>query len=173
MIKEKVRPKQPSHQAWSEAEKSASKTKIVDYDSKTIIEMFRIAYMAKDIDVVDIQSRKRPVVECNATLATAILSSFRGVSLKDVGILFGKHHATIIHYRDLYEESLSKVSEYRELYSELTAFAYNEKYNFGTASTTIDDGIKDKDLVVKLREEIVVLKKKLRYIRKITKIIDN
>jgi hypothetical protein len=173
MIKEKVRPKQPSHSAWSQADKNISKTKITFYDAEIIIEMFKLAYTESNINASEIESRKRHVVECNAVLATSILSNFRGVSLKDVGFLFGKHHATIIHYRDLYEESLSKVSECRSLYSTLSNFAYSHQHTFGVESVAITETTNKEDLIVRLKEEVSTLKKKLRYIRKITKIIDN
>jgi len=173
MIEEKVRPQQPSNSAWSQADKNMSKTKITFYDAEIVIEMFKLAYTERNIRAIDIASRKRHVVECNVVLATSILSNFRGISLKDVGSLFGKHHSTIIHYRDLYEESLSKVSECRLLYSTLSNFAYSQQHTFGIESVGITETTNKDDLIVRLKEEVLTLKKKLRYIRKITKIIDN
>ena len=62
-----------------------------------IVSLFEYAYDFNDILVDDLNTRKRHYVETNMAIATVIRRNFM-LPLSDIGRMFNKSHATILHY---------------------------------------------------------------------------
>tara|TARA_R110000787_G_scaffold172894_3_gene285510 strand:- start:2212 stop:2781 length:570 start_codon:yes stop_codon:yes gene_type:complete len=102
--------------------------------NKTILSnVFSRAFVHMSIDSDMIDSRKRTMVNTNIVIASVIHDYFR-FTLSQIGKMFGKHHATIIHYVKVYEETLCMEKDSVELYNKLAEYCRFELY-----------GEKDKD----------------------------
>jgi len=97
---------------------------------KVISSIIRTAYTESEIEEHQVGTRLRNVVETNAIISVVILNNFRSMSLSSVGKIFEKHHATIIHYRSLYEESLCMSRRSLELYNVLNQICFGAIYNY-------------------------------------------
>lgn len=94
----------------------------------TIKSLFRTAYKDFSITNKHLGTRRREFIEVNATLAFVIREQYRSLSLQSIGNLFGKNHATIIHYIEVYENILCGLAQYRKLHEKLTAMVMLDMY---------------------------------------------
>jgi len=67
------------------------------------------------------------MVNTNIVIASVIHDYFK-FTLNQIGKMFGKHHATIIHYVKVYEETLCMEKESVELYNKLAEYCRFELY---------------------------------------------
>ena len=99
--------------------------------SKIIIkELFNYAYTTYGISEEDLNTRKRRVVDTNCIIVTVISEQFRNLSLEKIGGLINKHHATVIHYKDNYQNILCLDSNLRDLYDTLHNKCNMKKYGW-------------------------------------------
>ena len=103
----------------------------------TVKSLFRKAYKDFSIKTSDIGTRKRVFIEVNATIAFVIREHYRSLSLQSIGNLFGKNHATIIHYIEVYENILCMLPQYRKLHENLSSMVMLDMFG-------IDQQIKGK-----------------------------
>tara|TARA_R100000541_G_scaffold57927_1_gene68469 strand:+ start:480 stop:842 length:363 start_codon:yes stop_codon:yes gene_type:complete len=112
-------------------------------------------------------SRKRIYVETNAIIASVVYEYFN-VTVSQVGKMFNKHHATILHYINMYEETLCMNKSSKSLYKALTRYVresiYGENgeksYNIGELSNK-----KLKEVNLELKAEVNFLEKKLAKVK--------
>jgi len=96
--------------------------------NKTILSnVFSRAYLHMSIDSDMIDSRKRAMVNTNIVIASVVHDYFK-FTLSQIGKMFGKHHATIIHYVKVYEETLCMEKDSVELYNKLAEYCRFELY---------------------------------------------
>tara|TARA_B100000767_G_scaffold255676_1_gene262038 strand:- start:1190 stop:1552 length:363 start_codon:yes stop_codon:yes gene_type:complete len=116
-------------------------------------------------------SRKRVYVETNAIIA-AVVKEYFNVTVSQVGKMFNKHHATILHYINMYEETLCMNKSSRELYQSLTLYVRESIYGPG-GEKDYNIGEKSnkqlKEINLQLKAQIKTLEKK---ITNITELLD-
>ena len=140
---------------------------ITDKEKDLICNIFIKAYLHEDIKSDMLGSRKRIYVETNAIIASVVYEYFN-VTVSQVGKMFNKHHATILHYINMYEETLCMNKSSKSLYKALTRYvresiygANGEKnYNIGELSNK-----KLKEVNLELKAEVNFLEKKLAKIK--------
>ena len=103
---------------------------ITDKEKELISNIFIKAYLHEDIKYDMLGSRKRVYVETNAIIAS-VVSEYFNVTISQVGKMFNKHHATILHYINMYEETLCMNKKSRELYYSLTTHVKDVLYGPG------------------------------------------
>jgi len=118
----------PTEMPWTQAHKNIDKQIESPSCVIAIKNVFRKAYIKHSIQVEDLHTRRRRLVDINMIIASVITDQYRNLPLKTIGNLFDKHHATIIHYKKLYENVLCSIPEYFLLYQELTDLCVYEKY---------------------------------------------
>ena len=92
--------------------------------------MFKKAYTHKDIELKHLGTRKRMFVETQAIIISVIYEYFK-ITLSQLGSIIGKHHATTLHYVNLYEDILCSEDKNRELYEMLAEYVNEELYGAG------------------------------------------
>tara|TARA_R100000654_G_scaffold39471_2_gene65273 strand:+ start:3088 stop:3597 length:510 start_codon:yes stop_codon:yes gene_type:complete len=85
---------------------------------RIIKNLFSFAYEIKCVYPSDVGNRYRHVVEANASISILIDKHFP-FTLSFIGKIMRKHHATIIHYKNLYKNCLSYDKEYLRLIKNL------------------------------------------------------
>jgi len=140
---------------------------ITDKEKDLICNIFIKAYLHEDIKSDMLGSRKRIYVETNAIIASVVYEYFN-VTVSQVGKMFNKHHATILHYINMYEETLCMNKSSKSLYKALTRYVresiYGENgeksYNIGELSNK-----KLKEVNLELKAEVNFLEKKLAKVK--------
>tara|TARA_R110000744_G_scaffold372683_2_gene484459 strand:+ start:3220 stop:3711 length:492 start_codon:yes stop_codon:yes gene_type:complete len=117
-----------TQQPWTSAFVEIDKH-IKEPSTKSCIKsIVKFAYRKHQIEVKDLYTRKRNVVDINIILVTIISEQFRNLPLRVIGGIFKKHHATVIHYKKNYENVLCGIPAYLLLHRELTDICVYEKY---------------------------------------------
>lgn len=143
---------------------TAIKNNLDDKIQETVQSLFKRAYKDFSIQMSDLGTRRRNFIEVNAVIAFVMKEHFRNLSLQAIGNIFGKNHATIIHYIDVYENILCQLPQYRKLHEKLSAIVMNDMYG-------IDQEINAKNKTwlkaecLRLSEENKELKKALENIK--------
>ena len=144
---------------------------ITDKEKDLISSIFIKAYLHEDIKYDMLGSRKRVYVETNAIIA-AVVKEYFNVTVSQVGKMFNKHHATILHYINMYEETLCMNKSSRELYQSLTLYVRESIYGPG-GEKDYNIGEKSnkqlKEINLQLKAQIKTLEKK---ITNITELLD-
>jgi len=91
-------------------------------------------------------------VETQAIIIAVIYEYFK-ITLKQLGYIIEKHHATSLHYINLYEDVLCSKDENRELYEMLADYINKELYGNG--------GNESYNVFSKDNKELKILCKKL------------
>jgi|21_taG_2_1085346.scaffolds.fasta_scaffold24721_4 hypothetical protein len=100
---------------------------IKDRDREIIGALIQKAYLYNDITVDILNTRKRRLVDTNSILAKIIQQYFK-LPYQDLGTIFGKHHATIIHYINNYEEILCIEPKHKSTYNYLVEVVNRTKF---------------------------------------------
>jgi len=140
---------------------------IRDRDKVVILRIIRKAYQYKDIQVSMLNTRRRPLVETNSIISK-VIKQYYNLPLAVIGKLFNKHHATILHYIESYEEVLCVQNKHKELFNYLVNVINANKYGDGdnerydVNSKTYFDLLNDyNELVVKyktVKEQVIKIK---------------
>lgn len=112
---------------WTNNTEKVCSLSITEKEKELICNIFIKAYLHVDISYDMLGSRKRVYVETNAIIATVVKEYFN-VTLSQVGKMFNKHHATILHYITIYEDTLCMDKKNRELYQSLTLYVRESIY---------------------------------------------
>ena len=140
---------------------------IKDKDKKVILKIIRKAYQYKDIRISMLGTRKRPLVETNSIICK-VIKQYYDLPLAVIGKIFNKHHATILHYIESYEEVLCIQNKHKELFNYLVHVINENKYGedeyerYDVNSKTYFDLLNDfNELVVKyksIKEQVIKIK---------------
>jgi len=96
--------------------------------NKTIVSnVFSRAFIHMNIDADLVNTRKRAMVNTNIVICSVIHDYFK-FTLTQIGKMFGKHHATVLHYVKVYEETLCMEKDSVELYNKLAEYCRFELY---------------------------------------------
>ena len=153
---------------WFPAQCALRKTDTIsDKDKIVILRIIRKAYQYKDIKVNMLNTRRRPLVETNSIISK-VIKQYYNLPLAVIGKLFNKHHATILHYIESYEEVLCVQNKHKELFNYLVHVINENKYGedeplrVDSNSKTYFDLLNDyNELVVKyktVKEQIIKIK---------------
>tara|TARA_R110000796_G_C14326535_1_gene408577 strand:+ start:35 stop:529 length:495 start_codon:yes stop_codon:yes gene_type:complete len=146
--------------AWTTASQKVNALNILTSDKEIIINLFKKAYENNNIELRHIGTRKREFIYTQAILATVMYEYFK-LTLKQVGFIIGKHHATTIHYINLYEDTICLDKKSRELYELLSNYVNKELHGIN-GSKSYDISSKDnKDLKI-LCKNLIIENKELR-----------
>ena len=123
-------------------------TKLSIDESEAVLSLFKHAYEFNNISMNYIGTRRRTYVETNMAIASVIRKNFI-LPLSDIGEIFNKHHATIVHYIKMNEDLIKQDPRHLELFEDLThqAKAFVDKYRWALPEVNMDDS--DKDAVIK------------------------
>tara|TARA_X000001382_G_C3174225_1_gene180557 strand:- start:1257 stop:1784 length:528 start_codon:yes stop_codon:yes gene_type:complete len=140
---------------------------ISDKDKIVILRIIRKAYQYKDIKINMLNTRRRPLVETNSIISK-VIKQYYNLPLAVIGKLFNKHHATILHYIESYEEVLCVQNKHKELFNYLVHVINENKYGedeplrVDSNSKTYFDLLNDyNELVVKyktVKEQVIKIK---------------
>ena len=140
---------------------------IRDRDKVVILRVIRKAYQYKDIKVNMLNTRRRPLVETNSIICK-VIRQYYDVPLAVIGKIFNKHHATVLHYIESYEEVLCVQNKHKELFNYLVNVINENKYGedeplrVDSNSKTYFDLLNDyNELVVKyktVKEQVIKIK---------------
>lgn len=153
---------------WFPAQCALRKTDTIsDKDKIVILRIIRKAYQYKDIKVNMLNTRRRPLVETNSIISK-VIKQYYNLPLAVIGKLFNKHHATILHYIESYEEVLCVQNKHKELFNYLVHVINENKYGedeplrVDSNSKTYFDLLNDyNELVVKyktVKEQVIKIK---------------
>jgi len=115
---------------WTAASQRVHSLSILSSNKDIIIELFKKAYIHNDIELSHIGTRKRKFVETQAIIISVIYEYFK-ITLNQLGYIIGKHHATTLHYVNLYEDVLCSNDKNRILYELLADYINEELYGAG------------------------------------------
>jgi len=137
---------------WTVASQRVHSLSISNSDKDIIIQLFKKAYTTNSIELLHIGTRKRKFVETQAIIIAVIYEYFK-ITLKQLGYIIEKHHATSLHYINLYEDVLCSKDKNRELYEMLADYINKELYGNG--------GNESYNVFSKDNKELKILCKKL------------
>ena len=86
------------------------------------------AYIYNNISPDIIGTRKRKLVDTNAVIAKLLRQYFK-LSYADIGHIFNKNHATVIHYISHYENCLCLETQWKSFHDHLTEVIHQSKYD--------------------------------------------
>ena len=86
------------------------------------------AYIYNNISPDIIGTRKRKLVDTNAVIAKLLRQYFK-LSYADIGHIFNKNHATVIHYISHYENCLCLETQWKSFHDHLTEVIHQAKYD--------------------------------------------
>tara|TARA_R110002012_G_scaffold2179_1_gene10416 strand:- start:3799 stop:4320 length:522 start_codon:yes stop_codon:yes gene_type:complete len=113
--------------AWTPCLQRMLSLKIKDIDKEIISTLIRKGYTYSDIDIDMLETRKRKLVDTNSILCKIIQQYFK-LTYQEIGSIFGKHHATIIHYVNNYEDVLCLDSKHKAMYNYLVEVVNQTKF---------------------------------------------
>ena len=146
--------------AWTTASQKVNALNILTSDKEIIINLFKKAYENNNIELRHIGTRKREFIYTQAILATVIYEYFK-LTLNQVGFIIGKHHATTLHYINLYEDILCSEKKNRELYEMLSSYVGKEIYG-ENGSEAYDVSTKDNKELKAICKTLIIENKELR-----------
>jgi len=149
-------------QPWTAYSQNIASLNISKKTKDNINDIIKVSYVADDITYEMLGSRKRKIVENNMVLAKVIHEFFR-LSITAVGNIFGKHHASIIHYINVYENSLYRDSDCAELYSMLCDYTIDKLYGVKADMSVVDTDRLNNIQLRKLVQELRVKNEDLEY----------
>tara|TARA_Y100000401_G_scaffold1971_1_gene1435 strand:+ start:2461 stop:2976 length:516 start_codon:yes stop_codon:yes gene_type:complete len=94
----------------------------------TIQTLIKEAYIYNNITPEFLGTRKRKLVDTNSVIAKLIRQYFK-LGYADLGILFGKNHATVIHYISHYEDCLCLEDDWKNFHDYLCEVIHSTKYD--------------------------------------------
>jgi len=130
---------------------------LTDTDVEIIKVLFRAAYKHRGVHSTSVGTRERNVVETNACIVNVLKRNFP-FSLKLIGKVVGKHHASIIHYIKMHNDFLMSDEKYLSLFQKLNTITKDYlRYEDEIMSLyRTDDALKD-ELIAKLRVDVNML----------------
>lgn len=137
---------------WTKISQRAHSLNILNSDKDIIINLFKKAYENNDIELKHVDTRKRKFVETQAIVVAVVYEYFK-LTLSQIGFIIGKHHATTLHYINLYEDVLCSDKDNRDLYIMLSMYVNKEIYG--------DNGSRSYDLESKDNKELKAMCKGL------------
>tara|TARA_R100001377_G_scaffold54143_1_gene31904 strand:+ start:1476 stop:1970 length:495 start_codon:yes stop_codon:yes gene_type:complete len=129
--------------------------------------LFRTAYKHRGICSTSIGTRERNIVETNACIVNVLKRNFP-FSLKLIGKVVGKHHASIIYYIKMHNDFLMGDEKYLSLFQKLNTITKDYlRYEDEIMSLyKTDDALKD-ELIAKLRVDVNMLNLELVRIKEV------
>ena len=132
---------------------------ILSSNKEIIIGLFKHAYESNDIELKHIGTRKRKFVETQAIIVSIIHEYFK-LTLSQIGHIISKHHATTLHYINLYEDVLCTEKKNRELHEMLSEYVNKKLYGV-KGSESYDINSKDNKELKALCKNLILENKKL------------
>lgn len=115
--------------SWESRYNAVDKLPLDKVENKVIKSMIKKAYRSQNITKENINRRFRYVVETHIVLCTVIQEQFRRLGLANIASIFGKNHATILHYKRCYYDFLFQDENFSSLHRELTNIALHDLYD--------------------------------------------
>ncbi len=127
-----------------------------------------LAYKHNGVTYEMLNTRKRTIVDANI-IACKIIHEFFKLSTESIASIFDKHHATVIHYVKLWNNTLTFDKECHQLYSLICDHTIRELYGDKLELNDIEldklNILQLRRLVQELRLENNTLKNKLHNIQ--------
>lgn len=145
---------------WATVSQRVHSMNILNSNKEIIINLFKKAYENNNIELKHVGTRKRKFVETQVVVVAVVYEYFK-LTLNQIGFIIGKHHATTLHYINLYEDILCSEKKNRELYEMLSSYVGKEIYG-ENGSEAYDVSTKDNKELKAICKTLIIENKELR-----------
>jgi len=152
---------------WFYCIKNLDKMQLKKKDKELLSIIIKKGYIYNNVSIEMLNTRRRPLVETNAVICKVIHQYFR-LGYADIGSIFNKHHATIIHYINSYEDVLCLDKKIKAFYNYLVEIINQYKYGnerlerYDGTSKKYQDLVNDYNLLITkyntVQEQLVKIK---------------
>jgi len=127
MQKKKPTESRVTSRPWTKYSQNIASLKTTDKTKSIITGIVEIAYRHNGVTYEMLETRKRAIVDANI-IACKVIHEFFNLSTVGIGSIFNKHHATVIHYVNLWNNTLAFDKECHQLYSLICDHTIRELY---------------------------------------------